>query len=469
MGNPLDLILGAMVLAAALTASGHAVIRKRDPRSAALWLLLIWMLPALGPALYLVLGINRVQRRAAVLRSGMARYRTAPDAEVREQLAQFEPLVRMVGAVVKRPLLSGNSVEMLVDGPAAFPAMLEAIDSARVSIGVAFYIFHGNGIGADFIAALARAVKRGVLVRVLIDDVSARFSFPSAARRLREAGVPVAIFNPTLVPARIYAANLRNHRKILVVDGELGFTGGMNIDRRYWRPERPEEASHDTQFRLRGPVVAHLSEVFVDDWKFSTDEALRGPAWFPKIAAAGRVAARGIEAGPDESIDRLRWTLLGALGAARASVRIGTPYFLPDTALISALNAAALRGVEVDIVLPQATDLPHVRWATYAQLWQVLERGCRVWASPGTFDHSKLMTIDRAWSLIGSANWDTRSLRLNFELDVECYDPGISGAIEDCLLARRATAVAVTLEEVNARPLPAKLRDGIARLFTPYL
>ena len=158
-------------------------------------------------------------------------------------------------------------------------------------------------------------------------------------------GVPMAVFNPPLVPARLHAINLRNHRKILVVDGAVGFTGGMNVDHRYWNPDAPGEAFRDLHFRLRGPVVRHLAEVFADDWQFATGEALRGPEWFPAAkAVAGAVAlARVIEAGPDESHDRLRWALIGGLNAAQRSARILTPYFLPDAMLISALNAAAPR------------------------------------------------------------------------------------------------------------------------------
>jgi cardiolipin synthase len=308
---------------------------------------------------------------------------------------------------------------------------------------------------------------------VLIDDVDARFSRHSAVRPLQEAGVTVAIFNPPLVPARLHAANLRNHRKILVVDGALTFTGGMNIDNRYWRPEAPESAFRDLHFRLRGPVAAHFMEVFADDWQFTTDEALRGARWFPSLAPGGangqNVLARGIEAGPDEAFERLRWAIIGALGAAQRSVRILTPYFIPDQSLISALDAAAMRGVEVDIVIPEASDLPHVHWAVFGQLWQVLDHGCRAWARPGPFDHSKLMVVDGAWTLLGSANWDARSLRLNFEFNVECYGVELGAHMEGLVQARIAQSRRITLEDVEVRPLPLKLRDSVARLFAPYL
>jgi cardiolipin synthase A/B len=263
--------------------------------------------------------------------------------------------------------------------------------------------------------------------------------------------------------------NLRNHRKILVVDGRVGFTGGMNIRQGNLLKEKPKHPTQDLHFRVEGPVVAHLQRTFADDWFFSAREVLKGPKWFPKLSAAGPVAARGIADGPDEDFEIFRWAVLGALACAATSVHILTPYFLPDMAMISALNLAAMRGVEVDILLPAKSNLPYVHWATFAILWQVLERGCRVWLTPPPFDHSKLMLVDNCWSLLGSANWDPRSLRLNFEFNVECYDPALALALQGIVQRKLRHARRVTLAELDARPLPVKLRDGVLRLFTPLL
>ena len=468
MKDAVDYAFLIAVAIAATTATGHAVIYKRDSRSASIWVLIIWILPALGPVLYALLGVNRVERRAARMRRGMIRHRTDPQFPPSEPGTHFTPLARLVEQVVERRLCPCNAIDPLVDGMAAFPAMLEAITGARTSIALASYIFDRDGIGGEFVRALAAAVKRGVEVRVLIDDVDARFG-SSAVKSLKKAGVNVAVFNPPLVPARLHAMNLRNHRKILVVDGALGFTGGMNVDQRYWRPENPDQAFRDLHFRLRGPVVAQLMEVFADDWQFTTGEALRGSKWFPPLAEEGAVLARAIEAGPDAAFERVRWAIIGGLNAAQRSIKILTPYFIPDQTLLAELNAAALRGVEVDIVIPEKTDLPHVRWAMYGQLWQVLDHGCRVWTRPGPFDHSKLMVVDGAWTLLGSANWDARSLRLNFELNVECYSVELGAHLDGMIQARISAARPLTLEHIDARSLPVKLRDGLARLFSPYL
>jgi cardiolipin synthase A/B len=469
MKDAIDVAFGIAVVVAALLASGHAIIYKRDSRSASIWVLVVWIIPAIGALAYALLGVNRVQRRAVRMRSRMVRHRSDAQFPPGDPGTHFVPLARMVGRVSERHLLPGNSIEPLVDGANAFPAMLEAINAAKSSIAMASYIFDGDGIGADFVAALAAATQRGVEVRVLIDDVDARFSSSTAVKPLKAAGVNVAVFNPPLVPARLHAMNLRNHRKILVVDGTLGFTGGMNVDCRYWKPEAPDEQFRDLHFRVRGPVVGQLMGVFADDWQFTTEEALRGPAWFPSLASQGTVLARAIEAGPDESIERVRWAIVGGVNAAQRSIRVLTPYFIPDPSLISALDAAALRGVEVDIVIPEKSDLPHVHWATYGQLWQVLDHGCRIWTRPGSFDHSKLLVVDGAWTLLGSANWDARSLRLNFEVNVECYSVEFGAHMDGLVQARIGQSRRLTLNEINARSLAVKLRDGAARLFAPYL
>ena len=469
-------LIGMLAVSAALLASGHAMIWKRDSRAAVLWIVVIWLVPLMGPVFYLLLGVNRIERRAAALRRETGRAQSSPARPCATEVAgpcavpeTLQPLATLVGHLVPRRLLPGNRIEPLVNGEQAYPAMLEAIEGARESLALATYIFDREGIGQQFIESLGRAVARGVEVRVLLDDTDARFSRGSAARALRRARVPVGVFNPTLVPASFRVANLRNHSKILVADGRVGFSGGINIASDYWRADGCGEWSRDLHFRLRGPVVAHLAEVFAADWQFATGETLAGEKWFPALESCGPVAARGIESGPDEAFERLRWTIHGALAVARKSVRILTPYFLPDAALISALSVAAMRGVEVDILLSERNDLPHVKWAMDAQFWQVLERGCRVWLMPGPFDHCKLMLVDGVWSLFGSANWDARSLRLNFEFDVECYCAELGQRLECLVQAKRAPARRVTLEEMNARSLPVKLRDGFARLFAPYL
>jgi len=468
-----------LVVAADVVAAGHAVLYKRDSRAALLWVGLIWLVPLFGAFLYLLFGINRIRRRALRLREGRPALSVDVGIEAvapeelpaalpagREHLAELE---RVVERLVRRPLTGGNGIVVLRDGEEAYPALAEAIDAATGSVSLCTYIFDRDPVGLDFADRLGAAVRRGVEVRVLVDDVGARYSFPSILGALERRGVRVARFHPRLRILPRAALNLRNHRKICVADGRVGFTGGMNLREDHVLSAGTKTPKRDVHFRLRGPVVTHLQEVFAEDWEFTTGERLEGDAWFPPPEPAGPVFARGIPDGPDENFDRLRWVLLAAAGVARESIAVVTPYFLPDAPLVKALNLAALRGVAVDVFLPERGNVRLVDWACRAQLWRVLQHGCRVWFTPPPFDHAKLVLVDDHWSLFGSANWDPRSLRLNFEFNVEACDGDFAAAVRALVEERRARAREVTLEEMDGRPLPARVRDGVARLFTPLL
>jgi cardiolipin synthase len=245
--------------------------------------------------------------------------------------------------------------------------------------------------------------------------------------------------------------------------------GGINIDERNCLDRQMRHRIQDLHFLLTGPVVTQLQEVFADDWAFATCELLQGEPWFSAIEAEGRVLARAIPDGPDDDFETLRLTLLGALACARSSVHVVTPYFLPDASLIAALNVTTLRGVQVDIVLPAKNDLALVQWASTSLLRQLLERGCRVWLSPPPFDHTKLMLVDGLWTLLGSGNWDARSLRLNFEFNVECYNRELATSLADLVRSKMNQSRRLSLADLDGRSLSVRLRDGVAGLFSPYL
>jgi cardiolipin synthase len=459
---------------AALLASVHALLNKRDSRAATLWLGTIWFLPVLGPMLYLGLGINRIRRKAISLGVHKSAVRPLPQNLGEPEFSEVEHLqmlARVVSRVIAQPLMPGNRLQPLVDGDEAFPAMLMAIDSATKSISLVTYIFDNDASGRQFAEALGRAVKRGVAVRVLIDAAGTRYSWPSITHRLKHENVTFARFLPAsvLTPWRVTTINLRNHRKVLVVDGKTAFTGGMNLRHGNVLSQKPNSPVRDLHFLTEGPIAAQLQEAFAADWQFTTGETLDGDLWFPDLRDQGDVVARVITDGPDVDFETVRWTLLAALAEAQHSVQIVTPYFLPDPALVTALNLAALRGVRVDIILPARSNLHFVDWASRAMWWQVLERGCRIWLTVPPFDHSKLMIVDGHWVLLGSANWDTRSLRLNFELNLEAYGREFAGRMEKIIEEKLRGAREVTLADADGRSYAAKLRDAVARLFSPYL
>jgi cardiolipin synthase len=469
-------------VALAIGVSAHIILTKDDVRAAIGWAGLVWLAPVLGSLLYLVLGVNRISRQAGAMRG-----RVPLDAEDRAQMVRagtaqvpavvlgadspdsLNAIARLVGTVTRQPLEGGCAIDPLLNGDEAYPAMIAAIHAATRSIGFASYIFDHGVAGEMFVEALARAVGRGVAVRVLIDGVGARYSHPPIVRELRKRGVPVARFLPPAIPMPLPYLNLRNHRKLLIIDGNVGFCGGMNVRDACLLASHRADATQDIHFRVQGPVVAHLLSTFQFDWHFATRERLDGAAWAPAAGAAGSLVARGIADGPDEDFETLLMTILGGLAEARRSVRIVTPYFLPDLPLIAALRVAALRGVQVDIVLPERGNLRLVEWAANAQLPQVLSWGCRVYLSPPPFDHSKLLVIDNAWSLVGSANWDPRSLRLNFEYDVECYSAEFAARLDAIIDAKVAISRLLPLAELEGHSVLHRLRDGVAWLAQPYL
>lgn len=459
-----------------IIAAAHAIMTKRDVRSALGWAGLVLLSPGLGVVLYFCLGINRVRRKALALRdtrvrmpSGFYRYSVDP-VETAERYGQagetLLQIAKTLGYVSGKPLLRGNTIDILRNGEMAYPAMLTAIAEARTSISLQSYIFDSDRLGLKFVDALAAAVRRGVRVRVLIDGIGVRYSLRPVHRLLRAKGVPTALFIPV---RNIKVLNLRTHRKIMVVDGSTAFTGGMNIRLGHMVTEKSKEPTEDIHFCLRGPVVQQLQEVFADDWNFASGEILQGPNWVAPLEMHGSIFARGIADGPDENVSALAFTLHAAISSAKKRIRVVTPYFVPDITLLSALGVAACRGIEVDIVIPQHGNLRLVEWAAWSQLEEVLSYGCRVWLTSSPFDHSKLMTVDGLWTLFGSSNWDARSLRLNFEHNIEAHDQSFAEKIDAIIEDKIARSKPLTLEDVMRRPFWKKFRDSLARLGSPYL
>ncbi len=474
------LLASHLLLAAA--SAGHALLYKRDPRSALAWIAVCLAYPFVGPIMYYLFGINRIRTRAHQLKGEpMRRLKigyerpdridtggagaTLPALMKRPKLAA---LARSSAAVTHRDLLDGNRLQAFFDGESAYAAMLAAIESARSSVCLATYIFETNRTGRAFIEALTSAHRRGIEVRVLLDGVGEFYSLPRAGSLLRRNGVNTARFiPPRLLPPSIHV-NLRNHRKLLVVDGCTGFTGGMNIgDRHLTHNPARRNATADIHFRVEGPICRQLQDVFNEDWQFAT--GLNQPLEFAPPANTGDAICRAVTDGPNEDLGKLAMIINGAVALARKRVYIMTPYFLPPSELINTLQAAALRGIEVHIILPEKSNLPLVQWATRNMLWELLQYGVRIFYQPPPFAHSKLLLVDGDYAHIGSANLDPRSLRLNFELVVEVFEREFVSQMAEHFERIRRTSREETLQAVDSRPLATRFRDALAWLFSPYL
>ena len=448
----------------------HALRTKRDVGAAISWIGLAWLAPLSGTFLYVTLGINRVRRLAKRL-SDARPWSSGRNiaAQTRELDSDLAPLVQAVGRLTGRPLLEGNAVRCLHDGDNAYPLMLEAIAGAQRSLLLCSYIFRDDRVGMRFIEAIAAAHARGVAVRILVDGIGSGYFRCGVASRLHAKGVPVARFMHSSWPWRMPFLNLRTHKKILVVDGARGFTGGLNIAVENVLRARPEHPVSDTHFSLAGPIVEQLTEAFAKDWSFTTGEELDHAVFYAEPAAppVGEAFCRVVTSGPDNDLEKVEFAVMQGVALARRSVRIMTPYFLPDERLLTVLAMASMRGVAVDLVLPRESNHRLIDWARTPNNIPLLEAGVRIWLSDPPFNHSKLMVVDEAWSFIGSANQDVRSLRLNFELNVEVHDPLLAGELDRFMLSHRHQRYGG--ERIGQRTFPARLRDSAARLLLPYL
>ncbi len=476
-------ILAVLSVAMAAPAIVHVVMNKEEVRSAIGWVGVILLSPIIGALIYAIGGINRI-RRASIIseRQRAAEHDPRHQAHLDVSRAlvadlfgeRFAAMKTLGDRVAKHAMTIGNSIRLLDGGDEAYAQMIAEIDAASRSIILETYIFDRDPIGLRLAEALARARRRGVEVRVLIDAVGVRYSVPSIVGTLESAGIAVALFNGSLIMGlRLPYANLRTHRKILVVDGAVALVGGMNIRKGFTSEFAHEARGRDTHFRIAGPVVADIFTTAAEDWRFTTDEDLDGGAWriepLPALSFGAPVFIRAVASGPDAALETNHRMLMGAFSVARRSIRIMSPYFLPDRELVAALATAGRRGVEIDIVVPAQNNLVLVERAMTAQFEQVLKNYCRVWRVGGGFDHSKLLAVDGTWAFVGSSNLDPRSLRLNFEVDVEVLDAGFAELIEARIDAAIGQAAPVTIEGLRARPFVLRLLDRILWLGSPYL
>ncbi len=450
------------------------LLAHREVRSSIAWIGLSWLSPFVGSAIYLAFGVNRIARRARKMGNGAGSRVPDTVTSAEQVLGADQPsailsIARAGDALTGLELKKGNSLELFCDGDNAYPAMLEAIDGARRSIALASYIFASDNTGQEFARRLIDAHNRGVQVRVLADGIGSGYFRAPVIDRLREGGVGVGRFLHEWAPWAMAFINLRNHKKLLIVDGNTGFTGGMNIADENLAGAGCKPEVQDVHARIRGPVVRQLMRNFASDWAFTTGEDLEGEDWWPNLASRGDIAMRGVASGPDESLGQIEAMLATALEQATKRIRIVTPYFLPEDRLFEVVRRAALRGVVVEILIPHQTNQFYFNWAMRAHLATFALTGIDCYMTPGPFDHSKLMSVDGHWCTIGSANWDARSMRLNFEFQVECYGSEAVAGVDRLIDAKLAGAKKLTSKALAQRPDLIKLRDASARLLLPYL
>lgn len=448
---------------------------RRAPAAANSWLVLIFFLPWPGLLLYLLIGrttlprwrMDLVDRLPEALGGVFQRLRAHPNISHPDVGPELEPAVRLARNLGRMPILGGNAVELLADYDGIINRLIADIDAARDHVHLLYYIFADDATGNRILDALARALRRGVKCRVLIDAVGSRVPLRTLWWKLKAAGVAVRETLPIhFFSWRRIRLDLRNHRKIAVLDGRVGYTGSQNLVNATFKEGIVYE---ELMARVTGPVVLELQAVFASDWFVETGEALDTLAVFPDPEITGDVPAQALPSGPGFPTQNTQRLVVALIHAARERVVLTTPYFIPDESLLQALQTAVLRGVEVILMMARQADQVLVCLAQRSYYTQLLEAGVKIVLYERRFLHAKHISIDDSVCLIGSSNLDIRSFLLNAEISLLFYDRRVTGLLRKEQERCFADAEFLSLEKWNRRPLMTKLAQRWARLMSPLL
>lgn len=470
-----DIAGWAVLLDAAVTLLTLAWILhlKREPKSAIAWSLTVILVPFLGALLFYLFGYQGIARP---LRRKQQRLRLFKKLCVwtSERSVPVPPRWQILAQLAEHsegfPVTEGNAVAFYHDGTSFITALQESLAAAQHHIHIEFFIFRGDSCGKQVLAALCAASRRGVQVRFLYDSIGAYDLPRSWLRELQRAGGRQAAFLPVLNPLYRLRVNLRNHRKIVVVDGRTAFTGGFNVGNEYLGLDSRYGAWRDTQVRLEGPAVAGLQRVFLEDWHFASGEAVHGEEYYPKWSSPpGTALAQVVASGPDSEYKAIRETYFAAIVHARKRVWLASPYFVPDAGLRDALCLAARSGVDVRFLTLFRPDkwLPFLAARYY---WsELLTAGGKIYQFIPGMMHSKYLLVDGQWASVGTANFDNRSLSLNFEVNCQLFDPDAVRQLEEQFLRDLQQSVRVDRHVFATRPWVSRICENAARLFSPVL
>lgn len=461
------------------------VFERRRPTSTMAWLLALIFMPGVGLALYLLFGPTRARRHARRYTAIVERLRTVLERhDVHDKIACHQDptisplagiLLRLGRRLTRTPASPGNRVEALVNAQAAYPAMLRAIAAARDHAHVFFYIIQPDEAGRSLRDALVERAREGVAVRVACDAVGSSRLPWSFWKPLLDVGGRVAYFRPiarllTRLPRR-ERFDFRNHRKIVVVDGRIGFTGGINVGREYLGLDPRTGFWRDTHVRIEGPAVLALQKAFAEDWLEAHGELLDDVRYFPAPDAepAGGCTVQVVDSGPDREHPPISYVLVQAMALARERLWITNPYFVPDAPVEQALIAAALRDVDVRLLVPSRSDAPIVTYAAETYYPGLLEAGVRVFRYERGFVHAKTMVVDDWAATIGSANLDMRSFHLNYEINAFVYDRPFAEALAAQFLEDVGHADELPRDYERTVSLPRRALQSAARMLSPLL
>jgi cardiolipin synthase len=452
---------------------------KKEAISAIAWCLLVILLPIFGAILFVLFGYQSVHRplkrkrrhrQAFRVRNPAGRSALHAEAEQTEDPDDtWEGMGRLARRLDAYPVTAGNKLTFYSEGQPAFDDMLAAIRAAQHHVHLEFFIFQYDNLGRQFLDVLAEKAKQGVEVRLLYDAMGSRKIGWWRLRQLRQAGGKHAAFLPLSLFRRRIQVNLRNHRKILVVDGKVAFTGGLNIGDEYLGKNKRLGHWRDTSVQIHGPAVESLQRIFIEDWDFAAGESLEGGAYFQASADAGDEEVQVIQSGPDQEVKAIREICLAAVFKARRRLWVTTPYYVPDQGLRDALCLAGRTGIDVRLLLPKEADHTAVHYASLYYVRDLLDAGVKVYLYTNGFIHSKVWLVDGKWASVGTANLDNRSLLLNFEVNCLIYTTRDVDDLEKQFEMDLAQSVRLDPRVFAKRPLASKLAENFFRLFSPVL
>ncbi len=468
-------------VAAALTIIFY---ERRSPQIAAAWVLLLVFLPVVGFFVYIFFGRHLygtykygkktlADEQFEHISSYQIQQLKTSDLKLSEAGKNFETTIALLLNQDHAAYSTNNEVDVYIHGDQKFQEMENVIRAAKNHIHMEYYIIRDDPLGRKIMKLLTEKASEGLEVRVLFDAVGVRKIPSSFYRELKNAGGKIHILFPLMVPFISTRINYRNHRKILVIDGEVGFIGGFNIGVEYLG-EGPLGYWRDTHLKIRGGAVASLQQRFIKDWNFAskTDAVKNDSSYYPTIIGdqSGNMAVQIVSSGPDSDNAAIYSGFLSLIGRAKKSIYIQTPYFIPDQSVFEALRVAVLSGIDVRIEIPNKPDHMFVYWASYSYLGDLIRLGAKGYTYDRGFIHSKTAVIDGEAVTIGTANWDIRSFKLNFETNAFVYDRDFGEKMNRIILEELETdCTKVTVEKYNSRPLTTKVREGFCRLISPLL
>ncbi|MFI3262437.1 MAG: cardiolipin synthase [Rikenellaceae bacterium] len=458
------------------------VYEKGDPVKAISWIVVVILLPFLGFICYIIFGRNYRKQKIFnhKAKSDLKYFNYIIKRQLykvnsnffdkREEVDTNKDIITLLLNNSNSPLSYKNNVTILNNGENAFPEIIESLKEAQEHIHLEYYMFLDDEIGSEIIDILCKKSQNGVSVRLIYDDIGSWGFSHKAIKELRNAGVEVVSFMPVLFPLLTSKINYRNHRKIIVIDGKVGFTGGMNIADKYIKGNKELGKWHDIHLKIEGRAVLSLQLIFTKDWFFLTGEEIKNVNLFPgSNLKDGDTTMQVVTSGPDSHWASIMQAFFKAITQAKEQINVSTPYFSPSESILTALKVAALGGVEVNVMIPSKNDSTIVYWATRSYIAELLEAGVNVYIFLDGFNHSKLITIDSEFSAIGSANIDIRSFEYNFEITAFMFDKEKTSELKNIYYEDIKQSRKLEFESWANRPRKEKTLEAFCRITSPLL